>query len=170
MFKKSIHLKAFQCCGEKLKSRGLTLAFAESMTAGYISSIFSQGIYASDYFMGSIVAYNNQVKTALLGVKPQTIAQYTAESIATSTAMLEGLKKHIDADIHIAITGLAYQGGSENKFKPVGSVFISICFQGVLSHHTYRFKGSLYDIHIATLNIIISEILLLLEEPYLKEE
>lgn len=169
MFRKKINLEAFQVCTEKLYSRGLTLAFAESMTGGYLSAVFSQGIYASSYFKGAVVATDKSVQIDLLQVNPATMEQYTAESIASSTAMIEGLKNLIDADIYVGITGLAIHGESENKYKPVGSVFITVLYGDILFTKTHRFKGDRTDINIATLNLVISALLLMLEEPYLKE-
>lgn len=169
MFRKKINLSSFQSCVDKLYKRSLTIAFAESMTAGYLSSVFSQGIYAASYFRGSVIAFDKSVKEELLGVHTETIAQFSAESIATSTAMIEGLQKLIPADIHIGVTGLAQPGGSENRHKPVGSVFIAVLYKEILYLKSYRFQGNSTAINIATLNFVVAEILLLLEEPYLKK-
>jgi nicotinamide-nucleotide amidase len=106
-----------------LQQKNLTVALAESVTCGLASSMVASYKGASDVFCGSIVAYTPEVKNQLLGVSKNNIEQYTCESKQITEAMCYGTQQLIDADIYIAITGLASAGGSETKQKPVGTVF-----------------------------------------------
>jgi nicotinamide-nucleotide amidase len=121
----------------KLKNDNLTLAFAESMTAGLLVNEFSKVSKASEVLKGSLVTYNPELKIKLLGVNPGSIKKFTPESQQVTTEMVNGLNKQIPADILVAVTGLASEGGSESPEKPVGTVFISILFKKNL----YEFKS-----------------------------
>ncbi len=76
--------------------------------------------------LGGVVSYQEKVKTDLLKVSPTLIKKYTAESQQVTDAMAMCLSKIISSNISVAITGLASQGGSETKTKPVGQFFFSI--------------------------------------------
>ena len=117
---------------DDLNSENLTIAFAQSMTAGLLVNEFSKANGASKVLKGSIVTYHPELKIRLLSVDPSTIAKYTPESQEVTTEMVKGLLKIIFADIAIAVTGLASEVGSESEEKPVGTVFISILFQNNL--------------------------------------
>ncbi|MDX5482542.1 MAG: CinA family protein, partial [Hymenobacteraceae bacterium] len=107
-----------------LKDKNLTVAFAESCTAGMLASEFVKAKGSNGVLKGSIVAYLPEVKKKLLHVKQETLDLYTAESQQVTNEMVMGLKKQLDADISIATTGLAGEGGSETKEKPVGTMFV----------------------------------------------
>jgi nicotinamide-nucleotide amidase len=117
---------------DKLKSEKLTIAFAESMTAGMLFNEFSKVSGASEVLKGSLVTYNPELKISLLNVDPTSIDKFTPESQEVATEMVKGLAKIISADIAIAVTGLASEGGSESPEKPVGTVFISLLYKNKL--------------------------------------
>jgi nicotinamide-nucleotide amidase len=134
--------RAEQILVNYLKKNNLTIAFAESMTCGLISHKLGTISGTSDIFSGSIVCYNEKVKTGLLRVNKKLIAKHTAESQIVTDGLAKNLQKVISADVHAAITGLASPGGSETKLKPVGTIFYSCLFKGKLSHMKKKFNGS----------------------------
>lgn len=125
-----------------LKDKGLTVAFAESCTAGLLASEFVRAKGSSDVLKGSLVVYHPEAKQKLLSVKRATLDLYTAESQQVTNEMAMGLKKQLDADISIATTGLAGEGGSETTEKPVGTMFVSIMYDGKAEEFREVFKGN----------------------------
>jgi len=107
-----------------LKSKQWSLATAESCTGGMIASEITSISGASDFFMGSIIAYNNDWKTNWLQVNSRTIKKYGAVSFQTAKEMVEGLTKHFAVDCGISVTGIAGPAGG-TKEKPVGLTFIA---------------------------------------------
>ena len=108
-----------------LTENNLTLAVAESCTGGTIASRFTAMAGASAYFRCGVVAYANEIKTDILGVNPDDIAQYGAVSEAVARQMAEGARRISGADYAIATTGIAGPtGGSEAK--PVGTVWMAV--------------------------------------------
>jgi nicotinamide-nucleotide amidase len=111
--------------GQILTQRGLTLAAAESCTGGLVSHRLTDVPGASVYFLGSIVAYANQAKIDLLGVKESTLANHGAVSEETVLEMASGVRKALHADIGVATSGIAGPGGA-TPTKPVGLVWIAL--------------------------------------------
>lgn len=111
-------------CGRLLAEKGLTVAFAESATAGRQAMEFSLCKDAGKFLKGGIVCYDACLKEELLHVSKELIDACTPESAEVTYAIAIGLQQHIGADIHIGITGLTSPGGSETPEKPVGTMFI----------------------------------------------
>ena len=107
----------------EFRERGLTLATAESCTGGRIASLLTSMAGASDYFRGGVVAYSNDVKEAVLGVRHDTLAEHGAVSEATVRQMAEGVRRITGSDYAVATTGVAGPGGGTPD-KPVGTVWI----------------------------------------------
>lgn len=111
--------------GRLLKERGLTVGCAESCTGGRIAAALAKHPGSSAFFLGGIVAYDNRVKEALLGVDAATLAAHGAVSEATIRAMAEGGRKALGVDFVVATSGVAGpDGGSEQK--PVGLVWMAV--------------------------------------------
>jgi nicotinamide-nucleotide amidase len=108
-----------------LIERGLTLATAESCTGGNIARLLTAQAGASAYFKGGVVAYSNEVKESLLGVKHSTLEAHGAVSEETVREMVEGVRQRLGADVAIATTGVAGPDGG-TKEKPVGTVWIAV--------------------------------------------
>ena len=108
-----------------LIGRGLTLATAESCTGGNIARLLTAQAGASAYFKGGIVAYSNEVKESILGVKHSTLEAHGAVSEATVREMAEGVRQRLGADLAIATTGIAGPDGGTPE-KPVGTVWIAV--------------------------------------------
>ncbi|WP_186756417.1 competence/damage-inducible protein A [Echinicola salinicaeni] len=110
--------------GRLLKTKGKTVALAESCTGGYISHLITSVAGSSDYFNGAIVPYHNQFKADLLGVKNSTLETHGAVSQETVIEMSEMVRKKFNADFGLASSGIAGPGGGSPE-KPVGTVWIS---------------------------------------------
>ena len=116
-----------------LRENNATLALAESCTAGYAGELLTREPGASAVFQGGVLAYSNELKTQLLGVKPETLADQGAVSELCVREMAEGLRKLTNATLSIAITGVAGDrvDGRPYKAQPVpsGSKSIgTVCF------------------------------------------
>lgn len=110
---------------KKLTASGKTLATAESCTGGTIASKITAFSGASAYFKGGIVAYSNEVKESVLGVRKETLKAYGAVSEETVCEMAEGVRKSLNTDYAIATTGIAGPTGGTLD-KPVGTVWIAV--------------------------------------------
>lgn len=102
---------------------GITLSVAESCTGGLLSDRLTNVPGASNYYIGGVVAYNNDVKINILHVPFDIIYTYGAVSGKTALAMAKGVKKLFDTDIGIGITGICGPTGGTTS-KPVGLVFV----------------------------------------------
>jgi nicotinamide-nucleotide amidase len=114
-----------QAIGRLLVSKGKTLATAESCTGGYIAHQITSIAGSSDYYLGSVVAYANEMKNALLGVSQATLQQNGAVSEATVREMASGVIQRTGADYAIATSGIMGPGGGSEE-KPVGTVWIAV--------------------------------------------
>jgi len=124
----------------------LTMAFAESVTCGLAAHQLSQVKGSSEAFKGSLVCYNGDVKTNVLKIPKTMIDKFTAESQEVTDAMAKKLKRLINADVYAAVTGLASEGGSETKTKPVGTVFFSVMYKNKLFRQRKLFRGNALQI------------------------
>ena len=115
------------CCDvlEILRSRGLTLATAESLTGGGIGAALTSIPGASDVFKGGVICYMNQIKEEVLGVSREILDRYGAVSPWTAGAMATGVRRLLQADIAVSVTGLAGPGGDEFGHA-VGTVYIGL--------------------------------------------
>lgn len=111
--------------GKMLRERGLKLATAESCTGGYMAHRITSVAGSSEYFVGSVIAYANEVKMQVLGVKADTLDTHGAVSEQTVIEMAEGAVKVLPADIAISISGIAGPGGGSDT-KPVGLAWIAV--------------------------------------------
>ncbi len=111
--------------GVMLRSKGKTVATAESCTGGYIAHLITSVAGSSEYYKGGVVAYTNEIKANVLGVNVADIEQYGAVSEPVVRQMAEGVKRLTSADCAIATSGVAGPGGGTEE-KPVGTVWIGI--------------------------------------------
>lgn len=111
--------------GNLLRQQGKKICTAESCTGGYVASLITSVPGASAYFPGSVVTYSYEMKTKLLGVKPETLAQHGAVSGETVVEMVNGALKTLDADLAVAISGIAGPDGGTPD-KPVGTVWMAV--------------------------------------------
>ncbi len=114
-----------EVAGRLLKERNSTLATAESCTGGYIAHLVTSVPGSSAYYKGSIIAYSNEVKLELPGLKEETLSLHGAVSRECVLEMAAGARKKFSTDYAIAVSGIAGPGGGTAE-KPVGTVWIAI--------------------------------------------
>ena len=110
-----------QLCIEK----GVSVAVAESCTAGLIAYKLTTVSGSSSYFKGGVVAYQNEIKTKTLGVSRSIIDEKTEVSAEVVEQMTKSVLEKFDADFAVATSGYAGPTGGTNK-NPIGTVFIAI--------------------------------------------
>jgi nicotinamide-nucleotide amidase len=105
------------------RGRGLTLATAESSTGGLVAARLTSVPGSSDVFLGSVVAYANEVKARELDVPAEVLERHGAVSAEVAEAMAAGARARVGADVAVAVTGIAGPGGGSPQ-KPVGLVYL----------------------------------------------
>jgi len=110
--------------GDKLRAAGKTLALAESCTGGHLSELITSVAGCSDYYKGSVTSYSNEVKMKVLGVRPETLAQFGAVSEPCVREMASGVLRALDTDYAVATSGIAGPGGGSPE-KPVGTAWLA---------------------------------------------
>jgi nicotinamide-nucleotide amidase len=113
-----------QFVGQALQAQQKMLVTAESCTGGWIAQVLTDVPGSSLWFDRGFVTYSNAAKIQMLGVKPETLEDYGAVSAQTVTEMVAGALLHSDADVAIAVTGVAGPSGGTEE-KPVGTIFIA---------------------------------------------
>ncbi len=108
-----------------LESRGLTIATAESCTAGLLAGRLTERAGSSAWVRGGAVVYSNDAKHDLVGVPTEMIERHGAVSEQVAVALAEGARRELRADIGVGITGIAGPGGGTAE-KPVGLVHICV--------------------------------------------
>ncbi|MCF2494508.1 competence/damage-inducible protein A [Dyadobacter chenhuakuii] len=110
--------------GSLLVQHNATVGTAESCTGGFVANQITSVPGASQYFLGSVVSYSNEVKMNVLGVSPQTLEAFGAVSEQTAREMAEGARKVLNTTFAISTTGIAGPDGGTAE-KPVGTVWIA---------------------------------------------
>jgi nicotinamide-nucleotide amidase len=108
-----------------LREQGMTVATAESCTGGLLAARLTDLAGSSDYFLGAIVAYSNEVKVRQAGVPAEMIERHGAVSAEVAAALAAGARTRLGADAGVGVTGIAGPGGGSEE-KPVGLVWISV--------------------------------------------
>ena len=143
--------------GKLLKTRKLSIASAESCSGGKVANLLTSIPGSSEYFIGSIVAYQNRLKESLLQVKAETLSSYGAVSEQTVIEMAEGVRIQLNSAIGVATSGIAGPGGGTAE-KPVGTVWIAIADnQGTIAKRLSLFKDRGVNIELtakAVLNLV----------------
>ena len=114
-----------EAVGKILKEKEKTLSTAESCTGGFLAHQLTSISGSSAYFMGSVIAYDNQVKINQLKVKEETLANHGAVSEQTVIEMVKGALKLLQTDIAVATSGIAGPTGGTPD-KPVGTIWIAV--------------------------------------------
>ncbi len=113
-----------QQIGVLLRAKRMTMGTAESCTGGRIANRITEIAGSSDYYVGSIVSYSNDVKMRLLGVDEANLQQYGAVSQPVVEQMARGAIRALGCDCAVATSGIAGPGGG-TPTKPVGTVWIA---------------------------------------------
>lgn len=110
--------------GNLLRDKGLTLATAESCTGGNIAHVITEIAGSSEYFVGSVVSYTNEIKHRVLNVSENTLGEFGAVSQPTVEQMVCGVSELMHTDCAVSTSGIAGPGGAEPG-KPVGTVWMA---------------------------------------------
>jgi len=124
------HILAQQVA-DALLARGWLLATAESCTGGGIAAVLTDIPGSSQYFERGFVSYSNQAKQDMLGVCDETLAKYGAVSEATVAEMVAGVLVHSNAQVAVAVSGIAGPTGGTSD-KPVGMVCLAWQVEGIM--------------------------------------
>jgi nicotinamide-nucleotide amidase len=103
-----------------------TLSLAESCTGGLISSKISARAGVSEFFLGAVISYSNDVKQDILDVPESLIKKSGAVSTEVAIAMAKGVQNQMRSDWSLAVTGIAGPSGGSPE-KPIGTVWFAIC-------------------------------------------
>lgn len=156
-----------ELCSNIMAAKGMTIAFAESATAGWLCSEFALAEKSGKVLKGGITCYDASLKESLLGVPHETIKRFTPESQEVTDELARRLPQLIPADIHVAITGLTTPGGSETPDKPVGTMFIAAMISDRLHRHRKVFSGDCERIIAQTIKAVADLLITALEPlPY----
>jgi competence/damage-inducible protein CinA-like protein len=123
-----------------LTANGASIAVAESCTGGMLAEHLTNLAGSSNYFLGGVVCYSNEMKTALAGVPAQMIETKGAVSAEVASALADGIRKGTGATIGIGVTGIAGPGGGTPE-KPVGLVYIGIADEHGPRSREFRFSA-----------------------------
>ena len=141
--------------GKALQRRGLRVATAESCTGGLIAGAITDVAGSSGWFDRGFVTYSNDAKIGMLGVRAETLAAQGAVSEATAAEMATGALARSEADLAVAVTGIAGPDGG-SPAKPVGTV----CFawaqrDGPIATETQHFPGDRAAVRRATVDVAL---------------
>lgn len=144
--------------GDALRARRLSLAVAESCTGGLLGDFITDIPGSSDYFLGGVLSYSNQVKHDLLGVRAETLETHGAVSAQCAAEMAQGVRRLVHSDVALSITGIAGPtGGSEAK--PLGLTYIHLsapgCERGVRQVWPADRRANKVDSALAALRLLL---------------
>lgn len=129
-----------------MAEQDLTIAFAESATAGWLCSEFALTEESGKVLKGGIACYDADLKVSLLKVPQRLIDEFTPESMEVTREMAYRLRDLIESDIQVTVTGLTTPGGSETPEKPVGTMFVFVLIRGREACFRKVFQGSCEDV------------------------
>lgn len=118
---------------------GLTVATAESLTAGQLAATLAEVPGASGMLNGGVIAYQNDVKVRALGVSSELLAEHGAVNAQVACAMALGACHVVGARVGLSTTGVA--GPEPHQGKAVGHVFIGVAIDGEVQAYEYHFGG-----------------------------
>jgi len=127
--------------GRALGANGLTLAVAESCTGGLVGHRLTEVPGSSVWFRGGVIAYANDLKQQLLGVRAETLARHGAVSEEAAGEMADGVRRSLGADLGIGVTGIAGPTGGTPE-KPVGTVCFALARTAGTVTHRYPLWGT----------------------------
>lgn len=140
--------------GRHLRAQGKTISCAESCTGGSVTQAITSIPGSSDYFIGALIPYSNEMKVKLLGVSADTIEKYGAVSEATVKEMAQRVKEMFGSNIGVASSGIAGPtGGTEEK--PVGTVWVALANEeAIITKKLSLFRNRNLNIKMSTVAIL----------------
>jgi nicotinamide-nucleotide amidase len=127
--------------GNLLRQQKLQLSVAESCTGGLIGEKLTSVAGSSEWFVGGVISYSNELKEILLGVDRDLLKNYGAVSEQVARAMAARLSDRIRTDVTVSVTGIAGPGGGSEE-KPVGTVYIGLFYKDKVRAQLYHFEGN----------------------------
>lgn len=147
---------------ELLKQHQWKLVTAESCTGGGVSEVITSVPGSSEWFDRGFVTYSNQAKIEMLGISPQTLEQFGAVSEQTAREMAEGALNRSDAQVSLAVTGIAGPDGGTPD-KPVGTVWFAWAADEIpTSAELQHFDGDRDEVRIQSKNYVLNQLVKLL--------
>jgi nicotinamide-nucleotide amidase len=140
----------------RVKSRGLTVAVAESLTCGKLASTLGAAGEASEWFRGGVVAYSNEVKFDVLGVSPGPVI-----TASCARQLAAGAQAVLGADLAISATGVGGPGSEEGK--PQGTVYTAVALREHIDVREWHFEGEPDDVLRETLRAAVEQALAVLD-------
>jgi nicotinamide-nucleotide amidase len=122
-----------QVVGRLLRESDRTLAVAESCTSGMIGARITRVPGSSDYFLGGVLCYSNDLKRSLCGVPEEMLRQHGAVSAEVAEALARGTRESLQSSVGLSVTGIAGPGGGSDE-KPVGLVFVGLADEARTVH------------------------------------
>jgi len=123
-----------------LTMNNATISAAESCTGGLLAQRLTSIAGSSSYFLGGVVCYSNELKTAWADVPPEIIKSKGAVSSEVAMALADGIRRRVGSTLGVGITGIAGPGGGSEE-KPVGTVHVAIAHAGGVKERGVRFPG-----------------------------
>ncbi|ERJ57284.1 CinA family protein [Sphingobacterium paucimobilis] len=156
---KQINEQILRHCGKLLVSNDLKLSCVESMSSGFLSAVIAMEVNSGDYYLGSVVCYDNIVKEKLLGVSTSKINKYCAESAVVTLRILDGLSKLMpQKSVYVSVTGLAYETDNPKQRRPIGTVYYAFALGDEKVIFKKKFSGTAAEIILATCNSLLSDL------------
>ena len=140
-----------------LIENGITVATAESCTAGLISARIGDKSGVSEIFSEGFVTYSNEAKEKNLGVPKEILQNHGAVSEQTARAMAEGVCRVTGARLGLSATGIAGPTGGTHD-KPVGLVYMGVCFDGETTVVKKIFSGTRSEVRAQTVETVFAEV------------
>lgn len=151
--------------GQLFEGSELWLAVTESSTGGLLGHLITNVPGSSTYFKGGVIAYANEVKADVLGVSSQTLDTFGAVSKETVIEMARGVRRILESDIGVAISGIAGPDGGTDE-KPVGTTVIGMSALEKETTKKFVFKGERMDIKTQAAQAAMQLVVDFLEEQF----
>lgn len=139
----------------QLEEKRLSLATAESVTAGLVATRLGSVAGASHWFRGGIVAYDNRVKADLLAVPQELLDKHGAVSKEVVEAMAVGCRTRMGTDLAVSTVGIAGPGGAATE-KPVGTAFAGLAWEGGVTSQEFSWIGTRGEIQSRTAKMALN--------------
>ena len=133
--------KITQQIHNRLAGQTKTISVAESCTGGLLSNLLTSLPGSSDYFLLGVVTYSNKAKEMILSIPAKVIARYGAVSRQVAILMAQNIRKKIQADLALSITGIAGPTGA-TPGKSIGTVYICLSVKNKNICRKFNFSGN----------------------------
>ncbi len=137
---KSLH----EIVARELTLNEATIAVAESCTGGLLAQRLTSVAGSSSYFLGGVVCYSNELKTAWADVPPELIAAKGAVSAEVAVALAGGIRRRVGSALGVGVTGIAGPGGGSEE-KPVGTVHVAMAHSGGVKERGVTLPGDRWN-------------------------